>query len=131
MVMNENTGDGYHPSNFRASHKGKMNMSNTSMTATQKLLSYLKTGRDITASQAQSRFGISNVSARVSELRKAGYSVYLNEKVTSNGKTIKAYRLGTPTRRQVAIANFVESNPNFFGKASWIGDRAARLMKTV
>ena len=82
--------------------------------ATQKLLKYLQNGYDITASQARARFGITNVSARISELRKAGFPIYLNEKTTSQGYTIKAYRLGTPTRRMVAIANFVMSNPSKF-----------------
>ena len=82
--------------------------------ATQKLLKYLQNGYDITASQARTRFGITNVSARISELHKAGFPIYLNEKTTSQGYTIKAYRLGTPTRRMVAIANFVMSNPSKF-----------------
>jgi predicted transcriptional regulator len=108
------------------------NMPSTSnVSVTQKLLSYLQTGRDITANQARAKFGITNVSARMSELRKAGYAIYLNEKTTSQGYTIKAYRLGTPTRRMVAIANFVDSNPEFYGKASWINDRASRFMRNA
>lgn len=104
-------------------------MSNTNTTATQRLLSYLLTGSDISANQARSRFGISNVTARISDIRKMGYAVYLNEKTTSNGRTIKTYRIGSPTRFMVAVANFVASNPSFYGKASWIGDRAGRLMR--
>jgi len=88
--------------------------SNTNVSVTQKLLKYLQNGRDITANQARAKFGITNVSARMSELRKAGYPIYLNEKTTSQGYTIKAYRLGTPTRRMVAIANFVMSNQSKF-----------------
>ena len=101
------------------------------LSVTQKILNYLQTGRDITPNQARVKFGITNVSARVSELRKAGYSIYLNEKLTPKGNPIKTYRLGTPTRRMVAIANFVGSNPDFYGKASWINDRASRLMRSV
>jgi hypothetical protein len=33
--------------------------------------------------------------------------------VTANGQTIKAYRLGTPTRLMVAAGNAVMSDPNF------------------
>jgi predicted ArsR family transcriptional regulator len=91
-----------------------MNMSTSNTSATQKLLKYLQSGYDITAAQARSRFGITNVSARISELRQAGFAVYLNEKTTKSGYTIKAYRLGTPTRRMVAVANFVMSNPSKF-----------------
>ena len=106
-------------------------MSNTNKTVTQRLLSFLLSGHDITAAPAQSRFGIVNVSARISEIRKAGYAVYLNEKTTSNGRTIKAYRIGNPTRKMVAVANYVASNPDFYGKASWIEDRASRLMNSA
>lgn len=95
-------------------------------TATQRLLSYLKSGYDITVSQAQTRFGIVNVPARIAELRKAGFAIYLNTKTTADGRTIRAYRLGTPSRRMVAMANFIASNPDFYGKASWIGERADR-----
>lgn len=63
-----------------------------------RLLNYLESGRDITAAQARTRFGITNVSARISELRKRGHAIFLNERTTKNGRTIKAYRLGTPTR---------------------------------
>lgn len=103
----------------------------TRPTVTQRLLKFLQSGRDITAAQAQQRFGITNVPARIAELRKAGYAIYLNTKTTFWGRTIKAYRLGTPTRRMVAVANFVRSNPDFYGKAAWIGDRANRNIATV
>ena len=52
---------------------------NTPSTAAQRLLSFLQSGRDITVAQAQTRFNIVNVPARIAELRKAGYAVYLNE----------------------------------------------------
>jgi len=87
--------------------------STASTPASVRLLNFLKTGGDITVAQAQSRFGISNVSARVSELRRAGYAIYLNEKTTKNGRTIRAYRLGTPSRQMVAVANLVMSDPLF------------------
>jgi hypothetical protein len=45
-------------------------------------------------------FGVTNLSARVSELRSRGYSIYTNK--TKNGKT--AFRMGTPSRRMVAMA---------------------------
>ena len=107
------------------------NMPTPPLSVTQKILNYLQTGRDITPNQARTKFGITNVSARMSELRSAGYSIYLNEKLTSKGSPIKTYRLGTPTRRMIAIANYVGSNPDFYGKASWINDRAGRLMRSV
>lgn len=88
-----------------------MARSNTPVTA--RLLNFLKSGRDITTKQARARFGITNVSARISELRQAGYAIYLNEKTTPSGYTIRAYRLGTPNRKMVAVANLVMSDPYF------------------
>lgn len=106
--------------------------SNTGKSATQRLLKFLKSGNDITVRQAQTRFGITNVSARISELKKAGYAVYLNTKTTQNGRTIRAYRLGTPTRRMVAIANFVTANPNTpVKRVGWVNDRATRNLRNA
>jgi hypothetical protein len=50
-----------------------------------------------TTEQAQRRFGITNVSARISELRQEGYAVYANKK-TINGEKKTVYRLGTPSK---------------------------------
>jgi len=79
-----------------------------------RLLRFLKTGRDITANQAYDRFGIQNMTARINDLRKAGYAVYLNERVTGNGNTIRVYRLGTPRRSVVAAGHLVNSDPSFY-----------------
>ena len=59
-----------------------------------------------TVAQAQRRFGIQNVSARIEELRKEGHCIYTNTKVV-NGKKTAYYRLGTPTKAlvQAALAN--------------------------
>src|SRR3954463_11849043 len=77
-----------------------------------RLLAFLKSGGNITANQARQKFGISNVSARVQDLRKAGYPIFCNSKKTSNGRTIRTYRLGTPTRRQIA-AGFVGERDSY------------------
>ena len=69
-----------------------------------KILAALKTGYDFTADQLKARFGIVRVSERISELRKAGFPIYLNTKVTRNGDTIKVYRLGTAKRSAVVTA---------------------------
>ena len=67
-----------------------------------RILRALQSGSDFTSNQLRSKFGIRNVSERISELRKAGYSIYLNAKTTRNGEKINVYRLGTPTRAVVA-----------------------------
>jgi hypothetical protein len=64
-----------------------------------RMLNYLKTGCDITTSQARSRFGIVNVSARVAELREQGYPIYTNRK-NINGVKKNVYRLGAKFPRK-------------------------------
>ena len=55
-----------------------------------------------TVPQAQARFGITNVAARINELRDEGNAIYTNRKTLSNGRKISFYRLGTPTKSMVA-----------------------------
>jgi L-lactate utilization protein LutB len=52
-------------------------MSNTTTTITQveKVARYLRAGRTLTAREAQARFSIKNLRARVSELRAAGMQI--------------------------------------------------------
>lgn len=69
------------------------------MTQNERLISYLSTGRSLTAAQARSRFGIRNLRARVNDLRNDGFCVYTNR--TSTGTS---YRMGTPSRAIVAAA---------------------------
>ena len=70
------------------------------------VLKTLKSGRQFTAGQLAGLFRTSEatVTARISELRAKGYSIYSN--VAKNGKT--AYRLGTPSRAMVAAAFAVQ-----------------------
>ena len=105
-------------------------MSSKSTSVTSRILSYLKTGADITQVQARKRFGITNVRARMSELRQAGYAIYLNEKTTANGRTIKAYRLGTPTRLMVAVGNTAISDPTFASLVDYAGENVSRFSST-
>lgn len=74
------------------------------------ILNALKTGRDFTANQLRTKLGITNISARVNDLRNAGYPIYLNTKKTSNARTIRVYRIGTPSRQDLAIARIVKKD---------------------
>ena len=53
-------------------------------------------------SKSEARFGITNVAARINELRDEGNAIYTNRKTLSNGRKISFYRLGTPTKSMVA-----------------------------
>ena len=80
------------------------------MSAKDKILKYLsKEGpyNTLTAAQARSRFGITNVGARIEELRAEGHCIYTNKKTLADGRTITFYRLGKPTREMVAMAHAV------------------------
>lgn len=72
------------------------------MSLQSKVLKTLKSGRQFTAGQMAGLFGSTeaSVTARITELRTQGYSIYSN--TAKNGKT--AYRLGVPSRRMVAAA---------------------------
>ena len=69
---------------------------------TARLLNFLKKGNDITEQQAETRFGIRNMSATASNLRFKGYAIYCNRKTLSNGNVATVYRFGNPTRAVVA-----------------------------
>ena len=57
-----------------------------------------------TTKQAQKRFGITNVSARIDELRQEGHVIYTNTRKLEDGRKISFYRLGTPTKAMVRTA---------------------------
>lgn len=71
-------------------------------TKTYKLFSALHKGETVTASQAEKRFGVKNISAEVSRIRQAGFAVYANQRVAGNGVKVTEYRIGTPSRKLIA-----------------------------
>ncbi len=78
-------------------------------TKTFKLQKALMEGDKITASQAEKRFGIKNISAEVSRIRQNGYAVYANTRKAGNGVTVREYRLGEASRAMVALAYKAQS----------------------
>ena len=78
------------------------------MSAKDKILKYLsKEGpyNTLTVAQAQSRFGITNVGARIEELRAEGHCIYTNKKTLADGRRITYYKLGKPTKKMIAAAH--------------------------
>jgi len=71
-------------------------------TKTHKLFTALKAGEKVTASQAEKRFGIKNISADVSRIRQAGFAVYANTRTAGNNVQVTEYEIGTPSRKLVA-----------------------------
>lgn len=69
---------------------------------TYKLFSALKSGEKVSASEAQKRFGIKNISAEASRIRQAGFAVYANSRKAGNGVQVTEYQIGEPSRKLVA-----------------------------
>ena len=78
-------------------------------TKTFKLFWALYNGEKLTASQAQKRFGIKNISAEASRIRQNGYAVYSNTRTAGNGLTITEYEMGKPSREIVALGYLAKS----------------------
>ena len=71
-------------------------------TKTHKLFTALKSGDKVTASQAEKRFGIKNISADVSRIRQAGFAVYANTRTAGNYVQVTEYEIGQPSRKLIA-----------------------------
>jgi hypothetical protein len=67
-----------------------------------KLFTALYAGEAVTASQAEKRFGIKNISAEVSRIRQNGYAVYANTRTAGNHAKVTEYVIGKPSRKVVA-----------------------------
>ena len=71
-------------------------------TKTFKLFNAMYNGEAVTASAAEKRFGIKNISAEVSRIRQNGYAVYANSRVAGNNVKVTEYVIGKPSRAIVA-----------------------------
>ena len=77
-------------------------MTTATVTKTDKVLSALKAGEQLTEGQVKARFGAANPRALMSSLRMKGYAVYANTHKDTKGRETTKYRLGTPQRSVVA-----------------------------
>jgi hypothetical protein len=67
------------------------------MSATESLLKYLNSGKQVTAKAARSMFKVKHVADVVYRLRNKGHAIYTNKVTLSNGTETFAYRLGKPS----------------------------------
>ena len=77
----------------------------TKTSKTEKVITALKGGAELTAKQITARYGVGNVSAMISSLRMQGYPIYLNRRTSGfegEKQVYMKYRLGTPKRSVVA-----------------------------
>ena len=71
------------------------------MSVKQSILNYLSKSEGyntLSVAQAQARFGVTNVSARIAELRQEGYPIYTNTRSRGDGTKVAVYRLGTASK---------------------------------
>lgn len=71
------------------------------------LLKHLSQGKEFTAKQISASFGIAHPASAIRNLREAGYAIYGNKTVLTNGSECVKYRLGKPSRKMVQIANAI------------------------
>jgi len=60
----------------------------------QKILSYLKSGKDLSPITALNKFGCFRLAARISDLRNQGHTIWTNY-ITKGNKTFATYKLVT------------------------------------
>jgi acetate kinase len=69
---------------------------------TYRLFKHLQTGAHITAAEADSMFGIKNLSAEVSRVRQMGFAVYSKTYIAGTSKKGTYFVMGTPSQEIVA-----------------------------
>jgi predicted ArsR family transcriptional regulator len=77
------------------------------ISAKTKILNYLNKSEGyntLSVAQARARFGISNVAARIDELRQEGNVIYTNTKRRADGSKVQVYRAGKPTKAMIRAA---------------------------
>lgn len=80
-----------------------------------KLVKFLSTGSGVTARQITSSFGLKNPQEAIRKLRNEGYCVYANKTKLADGTQTVKYRIGTPSKRMIAIASRVAGAQIFQG----------------
>jgi hypothetical protein len=78
-----------------------------SVSKTAKLLKYLQTGASVTPRQITGSFGLANPHDAIYQLRNQGVCIYTNKATLANGSETVKYRIGTPTRKMVRVANLI------------------------
>lgn len=68
-----------------------------------KVFDALYKGEKLTASEANKRFGVKNLSAEATRIRQHGYAVYANQRKAGNGVVVTEYELGKPSREIIAL----------------------------
>jgi hypothetical protein len=64
-----------------------------------RILNYMKSGKELTTSEARSKLRVARLSARIFELREMGFTVFTNRKTATagpeRGQRVTTYTLGS------------------------------------
>ena len=75
-----------------------------------KLVKRLSTGKNLTVSEAKSKYGINRLSARIYDLREIGFPIFTNEirmkGGVNRGKKVTAYRLHVTNTSSTLLQTF-------------------------
>lgn len=77
------------------------------MSKTAKVGSYLASGAELTPRQITGTFGLKNPHDAIYQLRNKGMCIYTNKATLSDGTQTVKYRVGTPSKRMVALTRIV------------------------
>lgn len=85
------------------------------MSKISKVKTALISGNELTAKQIRSSFGLANPHDAIYQLRNQGVCIYSNATTLSDGTRTTKYRVGTPSKRMVALTRIVGGSAFFKG----------------
>lgn len=88
------------------------------MSKTSKVHSYLATGAELTPRQIAGTFGLKNPHDVIYRLRNRGVCIYTNYATLADGRETVKYRIGTPSKRIVALSKLVAGASLFRTRAT-------------
>lgn len=84
----------------------------TKLTTKEKMLKFLSKNsknNTFTTAQARSMFGVTNIAARIHELREQGHKISTAQKTLRNGRKITYYILGKENTKEVSDSRVLQS----------------------
>ena len=75
----------------------------TPSTKISKLLGALRTGKEMTAKEIKTKFGLANPYNAVKSLRDRRNAVYSNQRTLRDGSVVTKYRIGNPTQQMLSM----------------------------
>lgn len=83
------------------------------MSKTSKVKNALLSGTELTAKQISGYYGLKNPHDAIYQLRNQGVCIYSNSSKLADGTRTTKYRVGTPSKRMVALTRIVGGSAFF------------------